>query len=252
MRRLRQGRAGGGGGGSSSPAEPGPVLERALLADLPERLRQPTFARTGGLHATGLFTPAGELVCVREDVGRHNAMDKVVGWALRRGAGAAAPARAVRERPAVVRARPEGRGRGRADAGRRRRADLAGRAAGRGPRHHARRLRARRARQRLHGDRSGCDDVRGRRADRGRGRVRRAAARLGVRQPPRAGDRDDQRADRGSRPSPATAAASTCRCGAACARWPASSPATPSPWSSRADRPEVAAPARRARTPGTC
>jgi FdhD protein len=70
---------------ASAPAAAGPVLERALLADLPERLRQPTFARTGGLHATGLFTPAGELVCVREDVGRHNAMDKVVGWALRSG-----------------------------------------------------------------------------------------------------------------------------------------------------------------------
>jgi FdhD protein len=63
----------------------GPAIERALLADLPERLRQPTFARTGGLHATGLFDPAGELLCVREDVGRHNAMDKVVGWALREG-----------------------------------------------------------------------------------------------------------------------------------------------------------------------
>jgi FdhD protein len=70
---------------ASAPAVAGPVLERALLADLPERLRQPTFARTGGLHATGLFTPEGELVCVREDVGRHNAMDKVVGWALAAG-----------------------------------------------------------------------------------------------------------------------------------------------------------------------
>jgi FdhD protein len=70
---------------SSEVAAPGPVLARELLADLPERLRQPTFARTGGLHATGLFTPAGELVCVREDVGRHNAMDKVIGWALREG-----------------------------------------------------------------------------------------------------------------------------------------------------------------------
>jgi FdhD protein len=70
---------------ASAVAAPGPVLDRALLADLPERLRQPTFARTGGLHATGLFTAAGELVCVREDVGRHNAMDKVVGWALRSG-----------------------------------------------------------------------------------------------------------------------------------------------------------------------
>jgi FdhD protein len=60
-------------------------VERALLADLPVRLRavQPAFERTGGLHATGLFSADGELVCAREDVGRHNAMDKVVGWALR-------------------------------------------------------------------------------------------------------------------------------------------------------------------------
>jgi FdhD protein len=64
---------------------PGPSIERTLLADLPDRLRQPGFARTGGLHATGLFTPAGELLCVREDVGRHNAMDKVIGRALRDG-----------------------------------------------------------------------------------------------------------------------------------------------------------------------
>jgi FdhD protein len=64
---------------------PGPEVARALLADLPERLHQPGFARTGGLHATGLFSPAGEPLCVREDVGRHNAMDKVIGWALREG-----------------------------------------------------------------------------------------------------------------------------------------------------------------------
>jgi len=55
-----------------------------LVAELPERLReaQPTFAATGGLHATGLFSAEGELLAVREDVGRHNAMDKVVGWAF--------------------------------------------------------------------------------------------------------------------------------------------------------------------------
>jgi len=64
---------------------PGPAIDRALLADLPERLRQPGFARTGGLHATGLFTPEGELLHVREDVGRHNAMDKVIGRALQEG-----------------------------------------------------------------------------------------------------------------------------------------------------------------------
>ncbi len=56
-----------------------------VLAGLPERLRaaQRVFERTGGLHAAGLFTAAGELLCVREDIGRHNAVDKVVGWALR-------------------------------------------------------------------------------------------------------------------------------------------------------------------------
>jgi FdhD protein len=66
-------------------ALPGPHVPRALLAALPDGLRQPTFERTGGLHATGLFTPDGELLAVREDVGRHNAMDKVIGWALRHG-----------------------------------------------------------------------------------------------------------------------------------------------------------------------
>src|SRR3954469_8618386 len=66
----------------SAPLPEGPVVDRGLLAQLPDRLRQPGFERTGGLHATGLFTPGGELVTVREDVGRHNAMDKVIGRAL--------------------------------------------------------------------------------------------------------------------------------------------------------------------------
>jgi FdhD protein len=64
------------------PVGDGPRVARGLLASLPERLVQPGFERTGGLHATGLFDAHGELLCVREDVGRHNAMDKVVGWAL--------------------------------------------------------------------------------------------------------------------------------------------------------------------------
>jgi FdhD protein len=67
------------------PLAEGPMVARALLAALPDHLRQPTFERTGGLHAAGLFSPTGELRIVREDVGRHNAMDKVIGAALREG-----------------------------------------------------------------------------------------------------------------------------------------------------------------------
>lgn len=62
-------------------------VSREVLCALPERLRaaQPLFARTGGAHASALFTPAGELLALREDVGRHNALDKLVGWALAEG-----------------------------------------------------------------------------------------------------------------------------------------------------------------------
>jgi FdhD protein len=65
--------------------EGGPTISRALLASLPDALRQPVFERTGGLHATGLFAADGRAVLVREDVGRHNAMDKVIGHALLNG-----------------------------------------------------------------------------------------------------------------------------------------------------------------------
>ncbi len=66
----------------SAPLADGPVIARELAADLPSRLEQPTFASTGGVHATGLFDPAGQMLWTREDVGRHNAMDKVIGRAL--------------------------------------------------------------------------------------------------------------------------------------------------------------------------
>lgn len=71
---------------SQHPVAADPLrLSAGLLAGLPARLRsaQRVFDRTGGLHAAGLFDATGELLVVREDVGRHNAVDKVIGWALR-------------------------------------------------------------------------------------------------------------------------------------------------------------------------
>ncbi len=60
------------------------TVAASVLATLPDALRhaQRTFATTGGLHAAGLFTSTGELLVVREDIGRHNAVDKVIGWSM--------------------------------------------------------------------------------------------------------------------------------------------------------------------------
>jgi FdhD protein len=73
---------------ASEPLGDGPIVPAKVIGELPERLRaaQRTFERTGGLHATGLFTADGELTLVREDVGRHNALDKVIGNRMLAGA----------------------------------------------------------------------------------------------------------------------------------------------------------------------
>lgn len=69
------------------PIPDGPLVDAHLIAGLPEQLRksQKIFERTGGLHAAGLFEPDGTLVVVREDIGRHNAVDKLVGWLVMEG-----------------------------------------------------------------------------------------------------------------------------------------------------------------------
>ena len=72
----------------SAPLPDGPVVSRSVILALPDMLRaaQRAFDQTGGLHAAALVTPVGELVVLREDVGRHNALDKVIGAQLLAGA----------------------------------------------------------------------------------------------------------------------------------------------------------------------
>lgn len=69
------------------PVATAPAVPMETLLSLPDRLResQTEFSRTGGLHAAGLFDAAGRLLAVREDVGRHNAVDKLLGWGFREG-----------------------------------------------------------------------------------------------------------------------------------------------------------------------
>jgi FdhD protein len=72
---------------TASPLENSPVFRAAALAAAPYTLRQhqSDFDKTGALHAAGLIKQNGELLVIREDIGRHNAVDKVIGWALRHG-----------------------------------------------------------------------------------------------------------------------------------------------------------------------
>jgi FdhD protein len=72
----------------TEPLPDGPVVSRSVILALPDLLRaaQRAFDETGGLHAAGLFTPKGELLALREDVGRHNAIDKLVGSQVLAGA----------------------------------------------------------------------------------------------------------------------------------------------------------------------
>lgn len=72
---------------TSRPAEGLPRVDTAVLQGLPGSLgrNQPNFEATGGMHAAALFTAAGQLIGIREDVGRHNAVDKLIGWHWRGG-----------------------------------------------------------------------------------------------------------------------------------------------------------------------
>ena len=140
------------------PADRAPRFSVDLLAEIPDRAHasQVLFASTGAVHAAAAFTEDGEVVLTREDVGRHNAVDKVIGRLLLEGGLPRRSARPLRVGPGQLRDRAEGVG-GRVRRGRRReRADRARRRHGESGGHVARRLHATGAPQRV---RPGTDGV---------------------------------------------------------------------------------------------
>ena len=130
----------------------GLTVDHDILYGLPDRLRaeQRVFAHTGGLHAAGIFDRAGNLLALREDVGRHNAVDKLVGRALLDGTLPMDERILLRERPALVRDRAESPRRRHPHRRRRLRAIQPGGGYGAGGRRDADRIPARRHCQRLH------------------------------------------------------------------------------------------------------
>ena len=126
-------------------------IDPDVLAAVPDRVLdgQGLFATTGAVHAAAAFDAAGEVLLTREDVGRHNAVDKVVGALLLDGRLPATGLRAVRQRPGVGGDGAEGVGRRLRHARRRQRADRARRARRPPGRPDARRLRPRRRLQRV-------------------------------------------------------------------------------------------------------